>query len=395
MVCLARQSADIRLTVLKEREEFTANLIGSKKSTAIPLTLMVVSNSPPELWHMKTALRRIVIETHNRRWILMNFVNPGLEHPWRISIDNHYMWVVATDGGFVKPQKVQVLTLTNAERITVLVKLDQAPKDYAIRMYALSRLQFLQTYAMLRYPHREFGKMLGDPMPRPDERDSVIEIDGSIKDGAILLDKSELHPYPRVAPPEKADITLRFRATGAPDPYNPYITNCSLNGSPWQIFRGLRTPLALDPHQKFPEPNPVVTGLPLGSVVDIIVENDLPVDIPMYKHNDPTFRLGTGDTKFDWKDVAELQAQHPSLINLQDPPLGYLHDLPAGGWLAVRWKITQPAMTMFHAFRVRYFVLGMQVPMFEGDDHWPEIPEYVKNQPHVDFELPEHMGIFD
>ena len=52
-------------------------------------------------------------------------------------------------------------------------------------------------------------------------------------------------------------------------------------------------------------------------------------------------------------------------------------------------------MTMFHVFRVRYFVLGMQVPMFEGDDHWPEIPEYVENQPHVDFELPEHMGIFD
>lgn len=82
----------------------------------------------------------------------MNFVNPGLEHPWRISIDSHDMWIVANDGGFVRPQRVQVLTLTNAERITVLVKLDQAPNDYTIRMYALSRLQFIQTYAMLRYP---------------------------------------------------------------------------------------------------------------------------------------------------------------------------------------------------------------------------------------------------
>lgn len=93
-----------------------------------------------------------VVETHNRRWILLNFVNPGLEHPWRISIDNHDMWVIANDGGFVKPQKVQALTLTNAERITVLVKLKQTPGDYAIRMHAWSRLQFLQTYAMLRYP---------------------------------------------------------------------------------------------------------------------------------------------------------------------------------------------------------------------------------------------------
>ena len=93
-----------------------------------------------------------VIETHNRPWMLLNFVNPSLEHPWRISIDNHDMWVVANDGGFVEPQKVQALTLTNAERITILVKLDQAPKDYAIRMHALSRLQFIQTYAILRYP---------------------------------------------------------------------------------------------------------------------------------------------------------------------------------------------------------------------------------------------------
>ncbi|KAI9656728.1 MAG: hypothetical protein M1821_003367 [Bathelium mastoideum] len=336
-----------------------------------------------------------VIETHNRRWILLNFVNPGLEHPWRISIDNHDMWVIATDGGFVTPQKVQVLTLTNAERLTVLVRLDQAPGDYAIRVNALSRLQFIQTYAMLRYPHREFGRMLGEPMPRPDEQNSAMEIDGSVKNGFVLLDKSELHPYPGLSPPKAADITLRFRATGAPDPYNPYITNCSLNGSPWQIFRGLRTPLAMRPDQEFPEPNPIVKGLPIGSVVDIIVENDLPVAIPMYKHNDPTFRLGSGNTKFDWKDVADARDQQPKLINLDDPPLGYLHELPAGGWLAVRWKITQPAMTMFHAFRVRYFVLGMQVPMFEGDDQWPEVPEYVKNQPHVEFELPEHMGIFD
>ena len=232
-------------------------------------------------------------------------------------------------------------------------------------------------------------------MPRPDENDSVLEIDGSVKDTATLLEKTRLHPYPEIEPPEKADITLRFRATGAPDPYNPYVTNCSLNGSPWQIFRGLRTPLAMDPHQKFPEPSPIVTGLPLGSVVDIIVENDLPVTLPMYKHNDPTFLLGGGDTKFEWKDVDDAHNHRPELINLKNPPRAFLHELPAGGWLAWRWKITQPAMTMFHVFRVRYFVLGMQVPMFEGDDHWPEVPEYVKNQPHVEFELPEHMGIFD
>jgi L-ascorbate oxidase len=35
------------------------------------------------------------------------------------------MWIVANDGGFVQPTKVNIVTLTNAERVTVMVKLDQ------------------------------------------------------------------------------------------------------------------------------------------------------------------------------------------------------------------------------------------------------------------------------
>ncbi|KAJ4356852.1 uncharacterized protein N0V89_004889 [Didymosphaeria variabile] len=305
------------------------------------------------------------------------------------------MWIVANDGGFIKPQKVNVLTVMNAERVTVMVKLNQNPKDYAIRFHALSDLQSLQGYAILRYPHRRTGQTLGAPMPRPDQDLSSMLLDGTPKADAILEDKMVAHPYPEQPPHRKADITLRFKATGAPDPYNPHITNCSLNGVSWQIFRALQDPLILDPNEQFDRPNPTVNNLPLGSVVDIIVENDLPVPLPMYKHNDPTFFLGKGDTKFKWKDVAEAKEQNPKAINLENPPLGYLHELPASGWMAVRWKITQPAMTMFHVFRVRYFVLGMQVPLYEGDDAWPEIPDWVGKRPHVDFETPEHGGIFD
>lgn len=94
-------------------------------------------------------------------------------------------------------------------------------------------------------------------------------------------------------------------------------------------------------------------------MVDIIVENDLPVALPMYKHNKPTFNLGSGDTTFDWKSVSDAVKHKSELLNLKNPPLGFLHELPAKGWLAIRWKITEPAATMFHVFRVRYFVLGM------------------------------------
>lgn len=79
----------------------------------------------------------------------------------------------------------------------------------------------------------------------------------------------------------------------------------------------------------------------------------------MYKHKKATFNLGSGNATFDWEDVADGAKDRPELFNLKNPPLGFLHELPAKGWLALRWKITEPAATMFHVFRVRYFVLGM------------------------------------
>lgn len=84
--------------------------------------------------------------------MMFNFVNVGLEHPWRISIDNHKMWVVANDGGFIIPQEVDAITLSNARTISVMIKMDQEPGEYAIRAYSVSLLQQLHGYAILRYP---------------------------------------------------------------------------------------------------------------------------------------------------------------------------------------------------------------------------------------------------
>ncbi|KAF9634918.1 hypothetical protein BFW01_g5813 [Lasiodiplodia theobromae] len=334
-----------------------------------------------------------IIDTKNRRWMMMNFINNGLEHPWRVSIDSHKLWVVANDAGFVQPQEVDILTLRNGQRVTIMVKLDQPAEDYAIRFHALSKQQSLQGYAILRYPHRRTGHRLGAPMPRPDHSLSLMHYDASAIHGAVVLSEHTLSPYPPVSPPRRADITLHMRATGAPDPINPFITNYTLNGAPWQLWRVLRSPLVLTPSTEFKGPNPIVRNLPLGSVVDIVVQNDLDVELPMYKHNDATFHLGHGEGPFRWENVAE--AERDGVVNLVDPPMGFFHELPPKGWLAIRWKIEQPAMTMFHVFRAKQFVMGMQSPLFEGDDHWPDVPASVRDRPHVEFEMPERMGIFD
>ncbi|KAF4551220.1 Multicopper oxidase-like protein 8 [Elsinoe fawcettii] len=341
-----------------------------------------------------TAADYEIIETNGRSWIMFNFVGASLEHPYRISIDGHKMWIVANDAGFVQPKEVDIVTVGQAHRITVMVKLDQNPADYAIRFHALSKRQSIQGYAILRYPHRRTGLLLGS-MPRPSQERSAQDLLAQPLPGFSASDAS-LAPYPALPPPTPATKTLHFFARGAPDPYNPHITNYTLNGAPWQLWRAFRSPLILHPNTTFPSPNPIVKSIPLGSVVDIIVHNTLPIPIPMYKHNDAVFLVGRGEGIFPYTSVAEAQADGKGdWFDLTTAPWNYLHTVPAHGWMVVRWKVERAAMTMFHSTQAAHFVMGMLVPMFEGDDAWPEVPREVRERPHVEWDAPERGGIFD
>ena len=51
--------------------------------------------------------------------------------------------------GFVN--SLQVVYIPDPSRVTVLVKLDAEPDDYAIRISSTSELQNLHGYAILRY----------------------------------------------------------------------------------------------------------------------------------------------------------------------------------------------------------------------------------------------------
>lgn len=39
---------------------------------------------------------------------MLNFINIGFEHALKFSIDDHEMWIVGTDAGFVEPQLADV-----------------------------------------------------------------------------------------------------------------------------------------------------------------------------------------------------------------------------------------------------------------------------------------------
>lgn len=92
---------------------------------------------------------------------MLNILNMGFEHAIRFSIDDHKMWIVANDGGFVKPKLVDVLYITNGARYTILIKLDQEGADYAMRLVSTSTHQNLYGYSILRYPVCDAGLASG------------------------------------------------------------------------------------------------------------------------------------------------------------------------------------------------------------------------------------------
>ncbi|ESU09705.1 hypothetical protein FGSG_03506 [Fusarium graminearum PH-1] len=286
-----------------------------------------------------------VIETQGQKYLMLNLINLGFEHSVKVSIDHHKMTLVANNGGFVFPESSDVVYIPDPSRVTVLVHLDAEPDDYAIRISSTSELQNLHGYAILRYRF--------------------------------------VPPYPENPPlsvtkhrPAQADLTFRLTADSQSSK-TERAPEYFLNGKPWQLFHGSMLPLLFHAANETLE-KPVISNLPLGSVVDLIIENRINETISFYKHGEPSWLLGSGaNERFPGETVEDVMQR------------------PALGWSVLRFKVTSQTATMLHAAKLRYFALGMTVPILEGItvDTPLKVPESVVDRPHVDFK-PAHDGIF-
>ncbi|OLN96149.1 Laccase-1-like protein 2, partial [Colletotrichum chlorophyti] len=337
-----------------------------------------------------------VIETHGRPWIMLNILNIGFEHAIRLSIDDHMMWVVANDGGFVKPHLVDVLYITNGARYTVLVKLDREGADYAIRLVSTSIHQNLYGYSFLRYPALRYP-LHGDPMEVHGPLSGsppCVNPDGSIHPRCNTTTPASLAPYPPSTPPA-ANRTLHFQIGQQPSKYEEHVTECFLNQKPYQLYHAQMTPLLFIDNVSVVEP-PVVGDLPWGTTVDVIVQNTVDDTMPLYKHGDPMFLLGSKpNATWEWDTVEDAIASGTKELNLQTPAMQLVHDVPPLGWAVLRWKIRVRGATMLHSNKFKYYAMGMSAPLLEGMDSslQREVPEYVESMPHVEF-TPKNDGVF-
>lgn len=50
------------------------------------------------------------------------------------SIDSHPMYIDVVDGIYIEPQPAETVFLYNGERFSVMIKFDQVPGEYTIRV---------------------------------------------------------------------------------------------------------------------------------------------------------------------------------------------------------------------------------------------------------------------
>lgn len=187
-------------------------------------------------------------------YMFFNFVHPGAHHELLISIDEHDMWIVAADGDFVKPSKVQAININMGDRISVLVKLDQTPGDYAIRASSIVPEQLIQGISVLRYPGVKESRDHG-VMKVPDTKPHM-DLLGNMLNGARKMDEIvDLPAFPPRSPPPKADHTFRF-VVNQTDPSTWVLTS-----APHQGFRQQMPPILWNNASMGPTS---FTGLPNG-----------------------------------------------------------------------------------------------------------------------------------
>ncbi|KAJ4356853.1 uncharacterized protein N0V89_004890 [Didymosphaeria variabile] len=330
----------------------------------------------------------VVQAKDGQEYLFLNFIHPGAHHELRISIDEHDMWLVAADGDFVKPKKVQAFNLNMGDRISVLVPLDKKVGDYAIRLASLSTEQVIQGLSILRYPNQPDARDKHGVMLAPTST-SHINLVGDMISNSIAMDElTDLSPFPARQPPATSDTTLRFMANQT----SP--STWVLASEPHQGFRQQMPPILWNEESRGPT---TFSGLKNGSVVDIIYENGAYAMHPFHKHNHKAFIIGRGEGYFIWPDVATALKKAPENFNMIDPPLrdGARLSAGPGSWTVIRYTITFPAMSMLHCHRIAHFAGGQQIVLVEGGDTMPPAPDYIKHLTHSEFVPPLRYGPLD
>ncbi|KAL5338491.1 multicopper oxidase-domain-containing protein [Aspergillus crustosus] len=275
------------------------------------------------------------------------------------SIDEHSLYVYAIDGQYVEPTLVDVITITNGARYSVLVKVDKPMGDYTIRVANTGVNQILHGTALMTY-HNDGG---GEVQQQP----SVPSIDISgmpTSPEYTLLNQSTIIPFP---PQTVAHVHVAQTHILTLQRYNHY---------PLALEESL--PLLFHPETSTKN---LTISARNGTWVDIIfdVANHLQPPHPIHKHPNKFFVIGEGEGRWNYSSVSEAIQHIPASFNLEKPHFRDTFETPAAetgpSWLAIRYHVVNPGAFLLHCHIQVHHSGGMALALLDGIDKWPEVPQ--------------------
>ncbi|MCJ1399074.1 hypothetical protein MMC11_002276 [Xylographa trunciseda] len=304
-------------------------------------------------------------------WVSLNFISAASSKAVIVSVDQHPMWVYAVDGVYIKPQLADTLFLYNGERYSAMVRLNQTPGDYTIRIANNLPDQLISGFATLSYKH---GIHTNGSIP-------YIDYGGnSVSTAVQKLDQTLLVPYNEPPPAPTADATYilnlgRFGANWKWSMNNELAYNLTQDDSAPLLFNP-NSAGALNPNNTIRTKNN--TWVDIIMQVNVAPENPAQPPHPVHKHSNKAYLIGSGDGIFNYSSVAQAMENIPENFNLETASLRDSFVTPAilfgPAWIAIRYFVQNPGAFFLHCHIQTHLSGGMALTIMDGVDVWPEIP---------------------
>ncbi|KAL1343509.1 hypothetical protein AAHE18_09G233500 [Arachis hypogaea] len=365
-----------------------------------------INGQPGDLYNCSNNETFKVNVEHGKTYLL-RMVHGGMQDLLFFAIAKHQLTVVGSDGSYVKPFKVEYITISPGQTMDVLLEANQPLDRYymAAKVYSSATNVSFDTTTTTAIVQYKKGKHIIPSfssrtpyMPSlPSSNDTNASIN-MISQMRSLAD--EAHP---IEVPLNISTNLFYTVSVNSLPCSTCEAShipgnrlaASVNNISFQLPSGNNILNAYYHHlqgvytQDFPDVPPElfdftasdlptflrtpsvdteVKVLEYGSTVELVLQGTnllAGTEHPMHFHGHSFYVVGWGFGNFD-KD------KDPLTYNLVDPPYQNTIAIPKNGWVTIRFKAQNPGVWFMHCHLERHVSWGMAMTFIVKDGKNPE-----------------------
>lgn len=302
------------------------------------------------------------------RWVSLNFIGGQSLADLIVSLDGHQMWIYEVDGSYVEPRLAHTLSVYHGERFAVMVKLDQKPGNYTLRIAVQNPDQLLSGYATFAY--KDGGDL--DPII------PYLDYGGTNTSAAVISSDREAFTPFNVPPPSPSAQAIHYATMGRAGAAWKWALN---NKKPYTADRFDAAPLLYHPESPAAFDSDLVIRTINGSWVDIVLQtiwdDEAPTEPPhpIHKHSNKAYVIGQGAGWFHWGSAEEALNTVPEAFNLINPPYRdtFVTSPVSQAWIVIRYQVINPGAFFMHCHIDPHLESGMAIAILDGVDRWPQL----------------------